>query len=191
MSELTYRNKPKEFKIHPKMFLLYLSMASMVMLFSAFSSALIVKRGDTKHWLDVHIPIEFLFSTIAIVLSSLTIYLAYKNIGTKKFRVFSLITIVLACFFVFLQVKGWNTLSANGTPYVGNPSGTFVYFISGIHGVHYVFGIFFLILLDRLYSGREKVLEYSIYYNILQQFWHFIGLIWVYLYLFFKFIIYN
>lgn len=180
----------RKYKIHPKMFLLYLSMASMVMLFSSLSSALIVKKGDVNHWQNVALPNIFLWSTLVIILSSVTIQLAYNNrSNVKKFQLYALITLVLGIVFLMMQYRGWSMLTASNVLYTGNPSGSFIYFISGVHGFHYIFGILFLFLLYRGYSSRDKG-EY-LNFKILTHYWHFIGLVWVYLFIFFKFIIYK
>lgn len=173
------------------MFLLYLGMGSMVMLFSSLSSALIVRKGDFKNWQEVILPINFLWSTIVILISSVTIYLANKAIDKTNFRLWSMLTLILALIFVFMQYQGWQQLKADGNPFTGHPSGSFIYVISFIHAFHYLMGIGGLIILDRLYGNRSRVLEYNLYYNILERYWHFIGIVWVYLFILFKFFIYN
>lgn len=180
-------------KIHPKLFLLYISFGSMIMLFSAFCSALIVRKGDIRQaWLDIPLPSVFLYSTLIIVISSLTIHLAYRFIASKpKFMVWSLLTLVLSLAFVYLQWYGWNELQMKKIFLNGNPAGSFIYVISGLHGVHYIGGITALVLMILNFRKNEVRVHQKMGFNILMQYWHFIGLVWVLLYLFFKFIIYN
>lgn len=193
MNEVTNLNQNTNGRIHPKLFLLYLSFGSMIMLFSAFCSALIVRKGDIRQaWLEVPLPDSFLYSTLVIVLSSVTIQLAYKFAESKvKFMLWSIITLVLALVFVSLQYKGWMDLQAKQVFLSGNPSGSFIYVISWLHGLHYIGGIVALILI--ILKFRKSIIgeEQKMKMNILTQYWHFIGLVWVLLYLFFKFIIYN
>lgn len=181
----------RKYKIHPKMFLLYLGIASMIMFFSAFSSALIVKRGDIKNWQDVFLPSMFIYSTVVILISSFTIQMALKYIHTSsKFQFYSWLTLVLAVLFLFLQWMGWNQLKSMNVFYVGNPSGSYIYFISFIHGFHYILGIAALFLLIRAYA-KGNMETNSLNFKILTHYWHFIGLVWVYLFILFKFIIYK
>lgn len=173
------------------MFLMYLGMASMVMFFSAFSSALIVKRGDIKNWQDVYLPSMFIFSTLVIIVSSFTIQTAMKNQeDSAKFRLFTLLTLALGIVFLFLQWMGWNQLKTNNILYVGNPSGSYIYFISFVHGFHYVLGILALFILNRQ-STKARSESFELNFKILTHYWHFIGIVWVYLFILFKFIIYK
>jgi cytochrome c oxidase subunit III len=193
MSQITNMNQNTNGRIHPKLFLLYLSFGSMIMLFSAFCSALIVRKGDVRQaWLEVPLPDTFLYSTLIIIVSSVTIHFAYKFIESRqKFVIWSFITLVLALVFVGLQFKGWMDLQTKQVFLSGNPAGSFIYVISWLHGLHYLGGIVALILI--ILNFRKKKIDESkkMGMNILMQYWHFIGLVWVLLYLFFKFIIYN
>lgn len=193
MSQVTNMSQNTNGRIHPKLFLLYLSFGSMIMLFSAFCSALIVRKGDIRQaWLEVPLPDSFLYSTIIIIVSSVTIHFAYKFVETKqKFIIYSLVTLVLSLIFIGLQYKGWMDLQAKQVFLSGNPSGSFIYVISWLHGLHYIGGIVALILI--ILNFRKNIIAegQKMAMNILMQYWHFIGLVWVLLYLFFKFIIYN
>ncbi len=193
MSQVTNMSQNTNGRIHPKLFLLYLSFGSMIMLFSAFCSALIVRKGDIRQaWLEVPLPDSFLYSTIIIIVSSVTIHFAYKFVETKqKFIIYSLVTLVLSLIFIGLQYKGWMDLQAKQVFLSGNPSGSFIYVISWLHGLHYIGGVVALILI--ILNFRKNIIGdgQKMAMNILMQYWHFIGLVWVLLYLFFKFIIYN
>lgn len=179
-------------KIDPKLFLLYIAFASMIMFFSSLSSALIVKKGDTLHWVEVTLPNAFLISTFIILLSSVTIQYAKMNLGkSSSFFISGLATFLLAIAFVYFQWLGWSTLNSNSIFLNGNPSGSFIYVISFFHLLHYLGGIIFLALLVFRYRKVEIGDIERLNFKILTQYWHFIGLIWVYLYLFFKFIIYK
>lgn len=179
-------------KISSKLFLLYLSFGSMFMFFSSLCSAIVVKRGDFKHWQEVTLPTAFLTSTILILISSVTIQYAYKFIDNKsKFLIFNLLTLGLALLFVLLQLNGWAQLKEAGVLFTGNPSGSFIYAVSLFHGLHYIGGIFFLVRLMILYRKGSLSSDQMENVKVLTQYWHYIGMIWVILYLFFKFLIYN
>lgn len=183
-------------KIHPKMFALYLGMGSMVMFFAALSSALLVKRGDFKNWVHVDIPQSFIFSTIVILFSSLTMHfmlLSLKNKHSKNYYIFGFLTFILSVLFCYFQFNGWNQLNEQNILLSGNPSGSYIYVISGFHALHYIFGILFLLLFLFLFYRNQKNKKdiSTIGLNMLANYWHFIGIVWVYIFLFFKFIIYK
>ena len=110
---------------------------------------------------------------------------------TFKFIFYSLATLVLSFAFVCLQYKGWMDLQAKQVFLSGNPSGSFIYVISWLHGLHYIGGIVALTLITLNFRKITISEGQKIAMNILMQYWHFIGIVWVLLYLFFKFIIYN
>ena len=67
---------PKKIRrIHPKKFALWTAIVSMLMLFSAFTSAYIVSKGD-GFWVNFNLPNAFWISTALIIVSSITVYLA-------------------------------------------------------------------------------------------------------------------
>ena len=193
MSTTANRRQNLSGRIHPKLFLLYLSFGSMIMLFSAFCSALIVRKGDIRQtWLDSPLPLSFLYSTLIIVISSVTIHLAYKYITVKtKFILFSSLTLILALLFVFFQLMGWNELQSKNILLSGNPSGSYIYVITWLHGLHYIGGIIVLTILILKLRKIQIETTQKMSFNILMQYWHFIGVVWVFLYIFFKFIIYK
>ena len=74
-------------RIHPKKFALWTALVSIVMLFSALTSAYLVRRAASD-WLIFPIPQEFFISTTAIVLSSIVLHLAYRQYVNKKYSVY-------------------------------------------------------------------------------------------------------
>jgi cytochrome c oxidase subunit 3 len=193
MNQVTNMNQNVNGRIHPKLFLLYLSFGSMLMLFSAFCSALIVRKGDIRQaWIELPLPSAFLYSTLIIIISSITIHFAYKYIETKqKFILWSCFTLALSLVFVGLQWKGWNDLQSMQIFLNGNPAGSFIYVISWVHGLHYLGGILAFLLIILNFRKSTIGVDQKMTFNILMQYWHFIGLVWASLYLFFKFIIYK
>jgi hypothetical protein len=63
---------PQRNKIHPHKFILWVALASIVMMFAGLTSAYVVKSSQAG-WESVQLPNLFWVSTIIILLSSLTI----------------------------------------------------------------------------------------------------------------------
>jgi cytochrome c oxidase subunit 3 len=184
--------------VHPKKFALWLGIASMTMFFAALTSALILKKGDYKVWENFRLPDAFLYSTIVIVLVSVSMHfslVAYKNTKFAAFRALLTLGFLLALLFLFLQYLGWIALISIGKPLTGNISGQFIYLISSLHAVHIVAGLivtlFFLIFSFR--ARKDVLFELKnivnprrlLHMELLVTFWHFIDIVWIYLYLFF------
>lgn len=175
-------------KIHPKKLALWVGLVSLVMMFTALTSAFIVRRA-AGNWLEFSIPSIFYVNTLVIVGSSLTLhaaYVAFKREAALAYKCLLGLTFVLGIAFVVLQYLGWQELAASGVPLKINPAGDFVYAISGLHAVHVIGGIAILlvamvmafVLPVRVTPARQLRLELTITY------WHFVDLLWIYLIVF-------
>jgi cytochrome c oxidase subunit 3 len=161
----------------------------MMMMFAAFTSAYIVRQA-AGNWLEFRLPDIFFFNTVVILLSSVTLhssYLAFKQGNPKTYRGMLAATLILGLAFLVLQYQGWQALAAIGVELTTNPSGSFVYVISGVHAAHVLGGIAALIIA----SIHAFVLPYKVTpgrklrFNLTLTYWHFVDLLWVYLLLFF------
>ncbi len=164
--------------IHPKIFLLWIGMISITMTFSALSSAFLVKKANTI--LLPKLPYIFTWNTIIILLSSFTGYLSHKYV--KKSTIYWLMaTLLLGFIFLYGQYIGWRKLVQLNIYFVGNPIGSFLYIFTGLHALHLFSGIIVLIIFIFLVlQNKIKVL----YYRIGLYYWHFLSILWIYLYIF-------
>ena len=183
MQVATRRNK-----IHPKKLALWVALVSLIMMFTALTSAYVVRRA-AGNWLEFSIPSIFYVNTLVILASSLTLhaaYAAFKREAEGAYKALLSITFVLGIAFLVLQYLGWEQLAASGVPLRINPSGDFIYAISGLHAAHVLGGIAaltvalviaFLRKLKRT-PARQLRLELTLTY------WHFVDVLWIYLIVF-------
>lgn len=185
LTEKRYRNK-----IHPHKFALLVACASVVMMFAALTSAYIVRQAQ-GNWLEFKMPGMFLYSTVVILISSVTLQAAYFSFIKEKEQVYKgllISTFILGISFLILQYQGWLALFDIGVEFNGNPSGSFVYVISGLHAAHVLGGIAVLFvalvhalsLKFKVTSVRKRRIELTLI------FWHFLGFLWIYLFMFFQ-----
>lgn len=172
--------------------LLYVGIVSIVMLFAGLTSAYVV-RADNGNWLVFQLPGIAILSTAIIVSSSLTLLVAQMAIKRNQYTVTSFalfVTLLLGLAFFFTQYEGWKQLTAQGIYFIGkysNASGSFLYLIALVHLAHMTGGILALVvsfvksLLKRYSSTNYLGLELTAIY------WHFLDLLWVYLFLFLYF----
>ncbi|RMG87721.1 MAG: cytochrome oxidase subunit III [Bacteroidetes bacterium] len=157
----------------------------MVMLFAGFTSAYIV-RQSAGNWLEFQLPQLFYFNTGVILLSSLTLQGAYRAFMRQKETLYKgllVTTLILGIVFLVLQYQGWTQLMEIGVGLGVNPSGDFIYVISGTHAAHVVGGIGALLvaighafgLKFRVTERRKLRLEMTLIY------WHFVDFLWLYL----------
>lgn len=184
--------------VHPQKFALWLAMASMTMFFAALTSTLIVKKGDYRTWESFQIPTSFLFSTITVIFVSITAHAAlisYRRAKFTLFRSLMVLSFLLGIAFLALQLYGWQVLKGMGVSLTGNLSGSFVYLITSMHGLHIVVGLlvtlFFIFFAfraknDPLYELKNIINpKRELNLEMLVSFWHYIDAVWVYLYIFF------
>ncbi len=176
--------------MHPKKFALWLFIVSIIMLFAALTSAYIVKQAD-GNWLSFKLPGIFAVNTGIIALSSLTMHLAYlaaKKDLLERIKWWLLTTVILGLLFLVGQYISWVELVKNNVYFVSNyASGSFIYVFTGLHGLHLISGIIFLLITFissirlKIHSKKLVQIEMSMTY------WHFLGGLWLYLYLFLLF----
>lgn len=176
--------------VHPQKFIVWLFIVSIVMAFAGLTSAHLLRKGE-GNWLEFDLPFQFVISTIVIVVSSITGHIAYLATNKESFnsaKLFAFITFILGIVFLVTQLKAWDELQANNVYFGGelsNPSGSFLYVFSGLHGAHIVIGLFFLLyVLWVLISKKIGVQKKKDRVSMGMTFWHFLDALWLCLYVF-------
>lgn len=186
--------------IHPQMFGLWLAMAGMTMFFAALTSALILKKGDFKTWENFKLPGVFMLSTAVIISLSVAMHnalLAYRQAKFVLFRWLILAGFLLGCTFLFTQWRGFVALKEMGFPLTGNIAGQFVYLLAIVHGFHIAIALIItlVMLIAAIRARKDELFELRNIINpkrklqmrLLVAFWHYIDVVWIYLYVFFYF----
>lgn len=175
-------------KIHPWKFALWLGCASMTMMFAAWTSAFIVRQA-AGNWLEYKIPNIFFLNTLVIALSSVTIQIAYTAFKKEKEKLYKgllIATLILGIAFIILQYIGWQNLRESGVTLTGNPSGSFIFVLSGMHMAHLFAGIAALVIaIVHGFVLKFKPTPHRILrLELTVTFWHFIDFLWIYLFVF-------
>ena len=186
-SEFKIVEEPKKpISMHPKKFAMWLFIGSVAMLFAAFTSAYIVRQAE-GNWLYFELPNLFYITSGIIIMSSMTLQLAYveaKKDNLDRVKLLVSATSLLGLAFLVGQVMAWRELVTHSVYLVGNPSGSFIYILTGLHGAHLVSGIVFLLIVlnstfkFKIHSKNLAQLEMCLTY------WHFLGGLWLYLFVF-------
>jgi len=141
-----------------KMMLLF-SLLSITMTFAGLTSAYIVSKSRPDWLVDFQLPNYFLSSTLIIVLSSIGMWFAKKNIKSDEFKKTSFwigITFLLSVLFVISQFLGFQELISKGYYFTGAQSTvttSFLYVLSLLHLVHVLAGMIVLIV---VYKQQKK-----------------------------------
>ncbi len=169
--------------------MLWIGMVSMAMVFAGLTSGYIVRRAE-GNWIVFDLPHEMWNSTIAIVLSSVTMagaLRAAKAHNRSRMLLMLILTLTLGVIFTFFQFLGFGTLIREGIYFTGetaNAAGSFLYVIVWTHLMHVAFG--FISLLYMMYNGLRGKYDNgnTLGMELGSTFWHFLDGVWVYLFVF-------
>jgi cytochrome c oxidase subunit 3 len=165
---------------------LWIFLATVTMLFAAFSSAYLVRMASGT-WCTVELPRAMTWSTAAILLSSVTIEIARRRAGGSVARWLGL-TLALGLGFLAWQVMSWRALRAAGVLLPESPHAAFFYVFTALHGLHLAGGLVWLAAVGRTaaVTGRAPAAsgEAALRDRLARcaQYWHFMAGLWIYLF---------
>ncbi|HMO32762.1 MAG TPA: cytochrome c oxidase subunit 3 [Lacibacter sp.] len=174
-------------KMHPHKFTLWVAIGSITMMFAGFTSAYIVK-SNMAGWVPVQMPQIFYLSTVLILGSSATIYLAQQAFRQRlmaRYRLLITVTAVLGLAFLVTQFIGFSQLWEQKVTLKDSVAGAFFYIITGVHGLHVLGGVVaLLVIFARAYSAQTRYYS-STPIEVAAVYWHFVDILWIYLFVFF------
>ncbi len=165
---------------------MWLFIVTVVMIFASLTSAYIVRQAE-GNWFEFQLPPIFYINSGIILLSSFTMHWAYLSAKKNNLEMVKLgvgLTTFLGLAFVVAQYFAWGELVKIDVFFVGNPSGSFLYVLTGLHAAHLISGVIFLIVV--LFA----TFNYKVHSKNLTQiemcttYWHFLDGLWLYLFLF-------
>ena len=173
--------------------LLLIAMFSIVMLFAGLTSAYIVSKGALgSKWDVILLPNAFYISTLMIALSSFFGYRAQYYCKVDHFKMITrslILTIFFGLAFSLFQFLGWKSLVESGRFISGNNvASSYLYVLTLTHIVHLLGGLIFLFI--AFFNSLRKKYTLNNFHSLklIIRFWHFLGLLWLYLFLFLLFI---
>lgn len=168
---------------------IWVGIAAICMSFAAFTSALIVRQGASNDWRHIALPSILFASTALLLASSVTLEVARRRIaaymgGLSRQATNSMLwlcaTLGLGLLFVVGQYMAWLQLRSQGLYLATNPNSSFFYVFTAMHALHVLGGLAGLLRVIRklaLGNLRRSTLNATSYY------WHFMGALWIYLFL--------
>lgn len=186
------------------------ALAAVVMLFVAFTSALIVRRDlptfdertgqYVRDWIQVDLPTSLLLvNTLLLLVSSVTAELSRRqiarlsalapvqsipgvSIGEERSFPWLATSVVLGLGFLFGQWLAWRELADRGFTLASNPSSSFVHLLTRTHAVHLAGGILALLYCGVISLLRRPIEVRRIAVDITVWYWHFMALLWLYIF---------
>lgn len=134
--------------------------------------------GPTPQILEVPI-----INSIALLSSSVTIWLAERSLEHRKMGPFTAwwsLTLLLGAYFLFGTAREWRSLIYDhGLTISTNLFGTTFYSLVGLHASHVIFGLIGLsLVLIFTLTGHVRE-EHTDRIQVLALYWHFVDAIWI------------
>jgi len=176
-----------------KKMLLWFAMISMFMMFAGLTSAYVVSTSRPDWLKDFILPNAFIISTIVILASSITFHmakLAIKKNDRQATTTWLLVTLVLGIGFVVAQFNGFAQVIKEGYYFTGPESTvttSFLYIVAVVHLAHLFAGLIVLLIVIYNHFKQKYSSSQTLGIELGAMFWHFLDILWVYLFLFFYF----
>ncbi len=115
---------------------IWVALASILMMFTALSSAYIVRAASSNDWVPLAMPRVLLLSTALILISSITIHVARRKLRAgfeSAYARLLLVTALLGFSFLASQLFAWKQLARQGIFLTTNPHSSFFYLLTATH----------------------------------------------------------
>jgi cytochrome c oxidase subunit 3 len=171
----------------------WVALASILMLFTALSSAYIVRAASSSDWQPLAMPRILLLSSILLLVSSGTLETArrkLKQAAVNAYKLWLFLTVVLGVGFLISQLVAWRQLAKQGVYIASNPHSSFFYLFTAVHAVHLFGGLAalaYLSLRSRVPRDEESALTSPLTKaqakaDAVTIYWHFMDFLWLYLF---------
>jgi cytochrome c oxidase subunit 3 len=183
----------EEKTIRAKKMMLWFGIVSLIMSFAGWTSAFVVSRSRADWLKDFELPNAFAISAVVIIISSLTFIMAKRTLKDDKRQATTLwlfITLVLGIIFIYNQFMGFDQIIAAGYNFTGPTSNitmTFIFIIAFVHILHVTVGLICLMVVIYNHFKQKYNVEKMLGFELAATFWHFVDILWLYLFLFLYF----
>lgn len=184
----------EEKKARAKKMMLWFGIISLIMSFAGWTSAFVVSSSRPDWLSDFKLPNAFIISTGVMILSSLSFILAkksLKNNNRSSTTLWLLITLFLGISFIVCQFLGFQQIIDLGYNFTGPTSNitmSYIYLIAVVHIVHVIVGLICLMVVIYNHFKQKYSSTKMLGLELAVSFWHFIDILWVYLFLFLYFV---
>ena len=164
---------------------LWLFLATVTMLFAAFTSAYIVRRSGSD-WTHVALPSILWINSLVLLTSSVAVEIASIRGSRGRWRSSTLAMLAafaLGVVFLVGQVVAWQRMVAAGVYLPTSPHSSFFFMLTGAHAVHVVAALAVLAWgAMATVAGARSLRVWSVRMSICRTFWHYLGGVWLFLF---------
>jgi cytochrome c oxidase subunit 3 len=203
------RRGPREL-LHKIRFFLFSGLAADMMFFAILVAVFFARQAGTHmdprtheqigDWHPVLLPPILYLNTALLLLSSLTMEIARRNIfreidvleewlglghpALRRALPWIAVTLALGSLFLAGQWMGWLQLWGQGFAFdrSSTPASNFFYIITGLHATHLIFGVLALAVCVAIIHRLKRVELRQIAVDATAWYWHAMGLAWLVLF---------
>lgn len=177
-----------------KKMMLWFGILSLIMSFAGWTSAFVVSSTRPDWASDFQLPQAFIISTVVIIISSITMWLAKRSMAQsnrKMTTIYLLTTFGLGIVFIYNQFMGFQQIIELGYNFTGptsNVTMSYIYLIALVHILHVAVGLICLMVVIYNHFKQKYTSSQMLGLELAATYWHFVDLLWVYLFLFLYFV---
>jgi cytochrome c oxidase subunit 3 len=174
----------------------WIGIGAIAMSFAAYTSAMIVRGGTAPTWQHFHLPPILYLNTVVLLISSVTLEAGRRQLTRASSRPersgdaqldvpagglsWLYLTLALGIMFLAGQCLAWLDLASQGLFLATNPSSSFFYVFTAMHGLHVLGGLAALgYVIRRVSRGADAGSLGAL--GAAALYWHFMGVLWLYL----------
>lgn len=163
---------------------MWMALVAIVMLFAAFTSALVVRKGGASDWTSIALPRILYFNTVVLLASSVALEISKRSLASglaSRFKSSLYATAILGVAFIAGQLIAWRELASRGVYLSTNPSSSFFYLLTAAHGLHLLGGVIALFYLVTRAPQLAAGVKQPVAVDVTALYWHFMDGLWIYL----------
>ena len=187
---IAWEGEPSPMSVTWRKMMMWWFIVTDALLFGGFLAAYGFNRLASDSWPDRAHVFHFWFITLMtfILISSSATMATAVAAAQQKDRAtamrFLWLTVVGGLMFLGMQAFEWSTLIGEGARLHGNPWGVpgfsaFFFLITGFHGTHVAVGLTVLLVVG-LRAGRGRTTAEGV--ELAGLYWHFVDLVWVFVF---------
>lgn len=186
--------------LHPYQLLMYLFLVSSAIIFLFLLIAHFATRPADISSENFQLPKTFIFSTILMLVSSLLlkdVQRQFRDEEMRQLRNTLGLALLMGMMFSVFQYIGWLAMMNKGIAFEGRTGGVYMYILSGLHFVHLIGGLIFLLktFLEILKTSKDPILclvattnPYNkLKLNLMVTYWYYLDITWLVVFLYFLF----
>ena len=166
----------------------FATLASIFAIFATLGVAYLWRSSTLTHWQPIHLPNQLTLSTVLLLCASASIemarYILRRRGFLQAYTSWLIRTAVFGTAFVVTQGLCWHSMLVQAVE--NNSNERFFFVLTGAHAIHILGGLVALgYLIWRVWNPWEESVELrrNTITAMLAAYWHFMGVIWLLLYL--------